>query len=187
MIRRILVSVCLMMPLVAVAAERELLWDGDVRIGGFGGPALKVANIKGGSHLLLGGQGSLLINQHLYLGGGGYGTINEIGDGYGSYSYGGVHLGTFFNQHKAVHYYIEMGIYSGNISPTGTDINTIIAESEQFTLYETSFGLALNLMEYSKMTIGLSHRSAQGVDTPELSADELGGASFSLAMQFGVF
>ena len=128
-----------------------------------------------------------LFNQHIYLGGGGGGTARNIGDGYSSTSYGGALIGTFIQPQKAIHYYIELGIWSGNISPDVIENSNNFRKADDFLIVEPGTGIALNVSKYSKILFGISYRAVGFVDDPELSKSDLGGVSLQGSVVFGVF
>jgi len=167
--------------------ERALLMTGDMEVGFMGGPMFRLINIVDKNKVTIGGFGAILINKHLYIGGAGGGTARDIGNGYSSTSYGGGLIGTFIQPNKAMHYYIDVGVYSGNLSPGGADNNPRIDRAENFLIIEPSVGLALNVMEYAKMIGGISYRYADSIDEPSLDSQDLGGIGLHASVIFGTF
>ena len=68
----------------AIAQERETILDGEMEISYFGGLTLKFTGVMDNITGLIGGQGGVLINDALYLGGALGSCITEIGGGYSS-------------------------------------------------------------------------------------------------------
>ena len=167
-----------------VAAERELLLDGKLEFGLFGGPSFRFANIAGSNKLLLGGHLAMMINRTIYVGGAGGGTAQDIGNGWSSTSYGGGFIGMFFQPERAIHAYADFGLWSGNISPDGTIPGSV---SEDFLILEPGGGIALNLMQNTKAMIGLSYRLVSSIDNASLSKSEVGGLSSTATIVFGMF
>lgn len=165
--------------------QRELLLPGKLDIGVVGGPIFRYINIVDKNKILVGGFVALLLNKHLYIGGGGGGTARDIGGGYSSTSYGGGVIGTYIQPEKSVHYYLELGIWSGNISGSGQ--NASLNGAEDFLILEPTAGLAFNIMQYSKLIIGLSYRYVDYVDSAALSSNDLGGISAQGTLVFGTF
>ena len=170
-----------------LADERELLLAGELEFGGFGSPVLKATNITGKDKLLIGGQGALLINKTFYFGGGGGGTARDIGGGFSSYSYGGIIAGMFIQPHKAIHYYADVGLYSGNLSSGGDSNNANDNSAEDFMIIEPGAGIALNIMKYAKLVLGVSFKIVSAVDREDISNDDVGGFSLNGAVLFGSF
>lgn len=169
------------------AEEREMLLGGELDIGGFGSPILKFTNINDKNTFLVGGQGFVLLNHRFYLGGGGGGTASDIGDGVSSYSYGGLIVGAFINPNKALHYFTDLGVYSGNMSFNSKNSNNVDNSADDFLIVEPSVGVALNVMRYCKITLGVSYRVVSSVDSPNISKNDVGGYAISGALLFGKF
>jgi len=178
---------------VGLAAEekgRQLLFGGEMHVGVFGSPTLKLTNIKGKSKVLIGGQGAILINRQLYLGGGGGATVKDVGDGFASYSYGGVYLGSFIYPNKAIHYFFDIGLYAANMSSGGRKTNSSQAtnhEAENFYFFDPNIGVAVNLMKNVKLMLGVSYKIAGAVDRPDISSSDVGGYSINGSIVFGTF
>lgn len=187
---KIIAVILMMCTCEAFAEERELLMSGKAQYGGFGGPVVKLTRITDKTKALIGGQGAVVINHHFYVGGGGGGTARDIGDGYSSYSYGGILFGTFINPHKALHYFTELGLYAGNLSFGSGQMNmggNMENSAENFYIAEPQLGLAINLTEHSKALIGVAYKFVGAVDRDELSNNDLGGFTLNASIIFGVF
>jgi hypothetical protein len=188
--KKLLLIVLMGLPLLAGAEERQILSDGNMKLTGYGAPVIKITEIKGNNKLLLGGQAGCLVNDHVYVGAGGGTTLDDIGDGYASYSYFGACLGTFIKPNDAIHFFVEVGAYTGNISsggPNPATSSTGNARAEDFSFVEPAVGLAFNISKNAKCMLGASYKFANSVDRDDLSEDDLGGYSVNVAVVFGSF
>ena len=171
----------------AWAEERKMILEGEMEFGGWGGPIMRFAKINGKNKILMGGGGALLINHTVYIGGGGWGTIKDIGDGYASYSYGGIFMGSFIKPSKAIHYYADLGIFGANISSGEKGTNNDPKKTEDFYIIEPGAGVAINLLAPIKLMLGVSYKFAGAVDQHDLSSKDLGGAGLYVSVAFGKF
>jgi hypothetical protein len=186
----VVVVMCFLLAYSAQAGERQLLSVGSMSIGGYAAPAIKLAEIMGEGHLLMGGQAAFIVNDHIYLGIEGGTTIDDIGGGYASYSYFGGFLGTFIRPTEAIHYYVEIGASTGNISSGGASpaaSSTGDMRAEDFTIFAPGAGVAFNVSDNAKVMLGVSYRFASSVDRDDISDDDVGGYSVNVALAIGKF
>jgi hypothetical protein len=186
----VVVLMCFSLAYSAQAGDRELLSVGNMKLGGYVAPTLKYAEVMGDGHFLMGGQGACIVNDHIYLGIAGGTTIDDIGGGYSSYSYFGGLLGTFIKPTEAIHYFVEIGAYAGNISSGGAHPATSSTgdmRAEDFMFFAPGAGVAFNVSEKAKVTLGVSYRFASSVDRDDISDDDVGGYSVNVALAFGKF
>ena len=139
----------------------------------FGGLTLKFTNIRGDITGLIGGQGGVLINDAIYLGGAIGSTVTEIGGGYSSYRYGGLLLGSFVKPNEAIHYFADVGLYSGIMSSGGSRFSSAI--TEKFSIIEPNIGVGVNLNEKMKSTLGLSYKLVSAIDNNDISKKDVAG------------
>jgi len=183
-------TLCLFLSLAgtAHAEERELIFGGEMSHGGFGGPMLRATSIVDSSQMMAGGYGAYLMNHRFYVGGGGYGTVSDIGGTYSSFSYGGVLVGMFIQPQRPIHWLTDISINSGNISMKSNDGSMMHDEgSDNFIVIEPSVGLSINLAEPVKLNFSVSYRIVSGVDLNDLSDSDLSGFSLNGSMIFGKF
>ena len=167
-----------------IAQERETILDGEMEISYFGGLTLKFAGVMDNLTGLIGGQGGVLINDVIYLGGALGSSITEIGGGYSSYRYGGLLLGSFIKPNDAIHYFADVGLYSGKISSEGMN-GIILASTEEFSIIEPKIGIGVNLNEKMKSTVGLSYKLVGAIDNSDISKKDVGGFSLNGSIIFG--
>ncbi|MDH5301028.1 MAG: hypothetical protein OEW58_06665 [Gammaproteobacteria bacterium] len=170
----------------AMAEERQLLVTGEMDSGGLGGPMVRMTQLQGEDHLMVGGYGAWLVNHHFYLGGGGFSSIKDVGD-YGNFSYGGLLLGTFIRPFDSVHYYADCLISSGDLQESSAANSNLPVRSDGVMLLEPSAGVAMNVAKVVKVNAGVSYRHVSGVDYAGISNSDLSGTSFNISVVFGVF
>ena len=181
--RHIMLTVLICCSFEIVAQERETILDGEMEISYFGGLTLKFTNIRGDITGLIGGQGGVLINDAIYLGGAIGSTVTEIGGGYSSYRYGGLLLGSFVKPNEAIHYFADVGLYSGIMSSGRSRFSSAI--TEKFSIIEPNIGVGVNLNEKMKSTLGLSYKLVSAIDNNDISKKDVGGFSLNGAIIFG--
>ena len=166
------------------AQDRETILDSEIEVSYFGGLTLKFAGIKGNLAGLIGGQGGLLINDVIYIGGSLGSTVTEIGSGYSSFRYGGLLLGAFVKPNEAIHYFADVGLYSAHMNSGGLP-GFSSATDEKFSIIEPNIGVGVNLNETMKSTIGLSYKLVSAIDNTDISKKDVGGFSLNGAIIFG--
>ena len=167
-----------------IAQERETILDGEMEISYFGGLTLKFTGVMDNITGLIGGQGGVLINDAIYLGGALGSSITEIGGGYSSYRYGGLLLGSFIKSNDAIHYFADVGLYSGKISSEGLG-GIVSAATEKFSIIEPKAGVGINLNDKLKATAGLSFKLVGAIDNSDISKKDIGGVSISGSIIYG--
>lgn len=69
----------MVMGMSPVFAQEETILKGGIReSGGFGGPTLKIARVRGVSSVIIGGRGGWIINNQYVIGGGGYALVTDV-------------------------------------------------------------------------------------------------------------
>ena len=182
-VRQIFLIILLCFSFDAAAQDRDTIMDGDMEFSYFGGMTLKFNSIVGDLSGLIGGQGGVLINDAIYLGIALGTTITEIGGGYDNYTYKGLLLGSFVKPSEAIHYFADVGLYSGEMSSGG---NRFVPFSrEKFSIIEPNIGVGVNLNDKLKTTLGLSYKLVSAIDDENISKKDVGGFSLNGAIIFG--
>ena len=102
-IRYLILFVLLSCSFQTFAQDRETILDGEMEISFFGGLNLNFASVMQNITGLIGGQGGILVNDAIYLGGSLGSSITEIGGGYSSYRSFGLLFGSFIKPKDAIH------------------------------------------------------------------------------------
>jgi len=186
---KFLLFAALMLIFSVDAAERESLISGDVTHGGFGGPLLKATQIDGDINYMVGGRGAWLLNHQFFLGGAGYGTVQEIGNHGAELGYGGVWAGMKFNPSKLVHYSVDVLVGAGGLTKDYTSNNSSNTQHSDDKLFiiEPGANLNINIASYAELVLSLSYRLVNGSSHQTLSDSDLSGASITASVMFGRF
>lgn len=171
-------------------AAKETLIDLDnARVGGFGGPLIKVSEVKGQQTLEIGGMGgaSFTTGKHsVIIGGAGIGLVNAL-DGADNekldIGYGGVIFGYTHNPEALVHIDSHLLLGAGGVTAVNSDNAT--TDTGSFLIAELSTQLELNITEYIELGLGLSYRITSDPDTTGLSNNDLNSPTAYLLFQFG--
>lgn len=178
-------------------AQEQTLVSGHVDHGGFGGPAFTLTQIAGETGILTGGHGGWIIDHVVFLGGGGYGLINEIPYGQSesgeeqflSFDYGGLELGFILGSDRLVHLTAHTLLGAGTVGYRYHDLDFEDTNSASDLIYvlEPTVNVELNVMKFFRIGAGASYRYVLGVDSGGLTNDDLGGLSAMLMLKFGKF
>ena len=161
-------------------AQYEVILPKFDKFGVIGGLSMKLAQINGNIGLFTGGDGGVIFNNSLMLGGAGYTLATKIDAGKiftpnleMDMSYGGVILGYINNNNDAVHYNIQALIGGGSVSwstKTGwfvfkhwTEENDEYFGKDYFFVIEPSANVDMRLTKFISMEFGLSYLFALDV------------------------
>ena len=191
-------------------AKNEILLDGEIESGGYGGPMCKIGKINNKTGVYFGGQGGWIINHSIVLGGKGYVLVNPI-DIIGlqnisvGFACGGVLMEYIFESYKLLHFNIECMIGVGvvyndvkNYSQPHTPID--YTDDIGFVL-EPGFNFNLNVIKFFRIAVGVTYSYLSGIDYNagasyrDLSQDnyenisdaDLKGLSVQIVLKFGEF
>lgn len=126
----ILVVVLIGLVSAPALARDEVLVSGPLEYGGYGGPAIRVAGLKGETGIFVGGYGGWVINHTFMFGGGGYGLLNEVKAPfsgkqeepvYFKMGYGGLVFEYVNNSHRLWHWTVHTLIGMGGIELTSKE------------------------------------------------------------------
>jgi hypothetical protein len=192
--RTLIVAVLLLAASSLAFAQAEHLIQGEFESGGFGGPVLKVTSLAGSTGVLVGGRGGWIINHSFILGGGGYGLANYVraetpgpnGEPYINFGYGGLELEYVRNWDKLVHYSVGLLIGGGGVGHRG-EYNSGDVDSRGFFVMEPWAEAHVNIVEFFRISGGISYRWVTGADSPVASDGELSGVAGVLTLRFGSF
>jgi hypothetical protein len=186
----------------ATLHAQETLLDGDVVIGGFGGPIMQGTSINKQFGVLVGAAGGVIINHTIAIGGGGYGLANNVTEAgapsvrpYLNVGYGGVFIEYIHNSDALIHFTGGILIGGGgvgyrsdydgdNVDEVWDNTDTL---NDAFFVAEPSVSAELNVAKWCRVTLGGGYRFVSGVELPGLSNSDISGPSARLMVKFGSF
>lgn len=195
---RLLIAVVFISLCAGPALARDEILIGEVlESGGYGGPTIKVSEIKGETGVFVGGYGGWLINHTFMIGGGGYGLVNNIqapikGAGgetlYYDIGYGGLVLEYIDSSHKLIHYTINALIGGGVLDYKKKDWEMNYQNTgDVFFVFEPGFNVELNVSSFFRVGLGVSYRFVNGIELEGTSEQDLRGVAANLTLKFGMF
>jgi hypothetical protein len=182
-----------------VEEEPRALVGGPVSHGGFGGPSLAYARVRGEDGLFLGGRGGWIAGHRLVLGGGGYGLVNRVAPPEGatavtadyrmSFGYGGLWLEYIIMPMSVVHASVGTLVGGGGVSYHRWHGHAAGAENQSDTVFvaEPTVALEVNLTRFMRLALEGRYRMVGGVDLVGLDAGDLRGFAFGTLLKFGKF
>ena len=193
MIRRsaLLISATLALLIAAHTAQaKDTLIDMDnARAGGFGGPVVKIGPILDTSSVMIGGEGAATFtagDHSLFIGGGGYGLVNEPDFGSDEkleMGYGGLILGYTHRPDQLVH--VETKLLLGFGGVTIVDLDGQRQDDAAIFVSEISITGEVNLTNFFEIGIGAAYRQTTQPNIDGLKARDLSGPSLVITFQFG--
>ncbi len=166
--------------------------------GGFGGPVCMATHIGGSPVLLTGGQGAMIFNHTLILGGAGYSLASrddKYVDNYTfqniSLGYGGAYAGLRLFGKRSIHItfsalagFGSMGYSEDGVVTTKVDFNS----RSPFFVLEPGVELGITFFKFIELSAGVTYRHVYGFDGFDVfEAKDLEGYSAQLAVSFGAF
>lgn len=191
----ILVVVLIGLVSAPALARDEVLVSGPLEYGGYGGPAIRVAGLKGETGIFVGGYGGWVINHTFMFGGGGYGLLNEVKAPfsgkqeepvYFKMGYGGLVFEYVNNSHRLWHWTVHTLIGMGGIELTSKE-DWSFKYDDSFLIIEPSICVELNVTTNFRASLGVGYRYIDGVNLSGITDEDLKGVVTSLNLKFGVF
>lgn len=168
--------------------------DQKLVLGGFGGLNVRYTRVLGNDSVWVGGEGALLLNHALSVGGGGGGIANQINPTQQTrldFGYGGLILRYHFFSSQVVNFAVGGLIGAGAIAvyDRGADHQDIEWDKvgETVFVFEPELGLYLNVTRWMRVGITGGYRFVSGVDKNDLSETDVRGAAGGGSLQFGWF
>jgi hypothetical protein len=179
---------------ISASAQEQTLMGGTIDHGGFGGPMIKVGQIKGEGAILVGGRGGWIINHTFVLGGGGYGLVNEIKikeiggtNYYLAYGYGGLELEYIHDSDNLVHYTIHTLFGGGSLNLRTRSFDMDNRQGDLFFIVEPGASIDFNVTSFFRFGVGASYTFVSGVNFENLQNSDFGGLSGVITFKFGKF
>ena len=192
-----------MLSLVPLMAQQQTLLSGPFSHGGYGGPRMMVSTINGELGVLVGGHGGWVVNHALFIGGGGYGLVNQIKaptaqdstQRYIDFGYGGVELGAVLASNRIVHLRVSALIGGGGLSASGRDNyygeydhHGSYYSDDAFFMVEPAAEMVVNMTPWMRLTAGASYRFIDGIETDsDFNDADFTGPSAMVSLNFGKF
>lgn len=181
----------------ALLGQEQYLLQGPVFHGGFGGPEVRLGQAGGESAHFMGGKGGWIINHSFYLGGAGYGLVNDLkimpdADEKLSIGYGGLELGIILGSDNLVHLSASTLLGAGGVNYRynhfEADFSTMVDNPvDVFYVIEPSVHLMVNITSFFRLGVGASYRQVYDLDFEGYESADLTGPSASLLFKFGKF
>ena len=177
-------------------AQEETLLSGELESGGYGAFFTMVGEISGETGVFMGGQGALIINHRIALGGKGYGLINKVKvEGMQNtkleFGCGGGLIEYIIASDKLIHLNVYSMIGGGGVKYAVIDYQNpsspINYTEDAFFAFEPGLDLILNVNPKFRIGIGVSYRLVSGVNYESLTNSDLSGISGRVILKFGKF
>jgi hypothetical protein len=164
-----------------ISDKEEVLIPKIEKIGVFGGPSIKIAQLYNAVGLFMGGQGCAILNNSFIIGGGGYGLVTNVKASnlfepklQMKMNYGGLILGYINKSNDAIHYNFQTLIGGGDVSWSDKNNWLIFKdwndESDKFGhdsyfVIEPGVGVEMRLTKFFEMDFGVSYLFAFDVNS----------------------
>jgi hypothetical protein len=186
--------------------EHEVLMHSNAKLGGYGGPEMRVTSFLANPVTLVGAQASWVVNHRFLIGAAAYGMATRVDspeamrvDGNPSrlgLAYGGLRLGVVANPYDLLHLSLAIlagpgGLNSISSIPTRAEFEVgyerRLGHAEMFLVVEPEVAVEANVATFMRVALGASYRYVTAVEHPGLSSGNLSSPALSLALKFGVF
>lgn len=178
---------------------QDVLFDGSLESGGYGGPTVRVGKFNDQTGLLVGGAGGWLVDHHLTIGAAGYGLATLVEPNVPGndtlrmdLGYGGGYLDYQFMPGDVVHPGVHVLIGAGgmNYGRRATRYEDHVTDhgvTDAFFIVEPGVSAQVNLLKNMRLQIDASYRFVNGIENSATSDDDLSGPSAGLTLKIGSF
>jgi hypothetical protein len=185
----LIISMFLIVNLFSQDKEIQTLFGAGIRISGFGGPFMSFTTANGEFAHMMGGGGGILLGD-FFFGGYGEGLTNYIENIQGGdqieFGHGGFWTGYTFWGAKPIHPAISFQIGWGGISLRDPQDQQTTYDDNVFVVNPT-VECEMNFTKFFRLSIGANYRLVTGVNTLNLSNQDMSGPGIFLAFKFGKF
>lgn len=195
--KKVVVVLSLFFLSFGIHAQEETLIADKVEHDGYGALVLKFARMgtSDKASLLVGGQGSWLINHSYGLGAGAYSLTTQV-KAHGSedieglilvYNYGGFLFSYIYKPHKLVHFEANTLIGGGEATYRDAEYWIHFGKSDLFAVVEPGLNVELNVTPHFRITGGLTYRVVKRINLKGLDNGDVSGLNWQLVFKFGSF
>ncbi len=174
----------------------QYLFDGRMKISGFGAPIIEFSSVNGELSVSSGGGGAVLLNNKFFIGGYGMGLANDarytadgsnlrtnLNFGHGGFWFGGLH-----RPHKLIHLGIsaKMGWGSITLREPGMFFPPNLASDNVFVA-TPQIEAEVNIAKWFKINVGGGYRLVSGLSGDILQPSQLNSGVLTVGFLFGWF
>lgn len=208
--KQLVILVVALIVAATASAQMKTLLGSEFETGGYGGPITMVGQMNGKTTWFMGGQGGLLLNHHLLLGGKGYASmkpvpatgLDNIVTGFAA---GGAFAEYIILPTEIINFSIESmigyGIAYNDVGDYYQTHDPIDYTGDGCLVIEPGVGVNLNLSKMVRLSLGINYRFVNGLSydpgAPYQSASEsnydlitdesLTGISGRFSLKIGLF
>ncbi|MCG8309908.1 MAG: hypothetical protein MI975_21100 [Cytophagales bacterium] len=148
---------------------------------GFGGPSFMSTRLAGKWAVEVGGLGGAFVNNHLYIGGGGYALSQKKNACKYDMGYGGLMIGCLWKGEKrtGMNFYV-LGGYGGI-----TEKDQVNKNGDDFWTVKPALEVDLLLTYWWRLGIGGGYRLVKGSDISSLGDRDLSAPFAGITFRFG--
>ena len=174
-----------------------------ITFGGYGGIDVRYSRVSSQDALLVGGEGAVLLNHRLAIGGGGYGLSSLVSGPrsangeptFVGFGYGGLVVRDNFVNERPV--YLSVGALIGaggvgffeQVSEDEHDPDPLDSglDAGAFFVVEPSVGIHVNVARWMRVGASAAYRFTRGIDVEGLDDSDFSGPSAGGHVEFGWF
>lgn len=176
----------------------QTLGGGNAKIGGFGGPSVKLGTLNGNFAMLFGGYGGVYLGEAFMIGGGGYSLVSDYavpgeifatpltGNFNLNMSYGGPMVEVTLLGDEAIHFGFNTMVGFGNASINSTSGSGNISTG-RIMLVEPTLFVEANVTNWFRVSVGGGYRLVTSSRLAQYSASQLSGTNLDVSLKFGRF
>ena len=170
--------------IVGISLNQDLSAQSESYEKGFGGVQFNWSRLAGTNTIEGGGYGAKYLNQHLYLGGGGFGMDVEIDELEMDLGYGGILIGYVINPNQRFQFSFGLltGIGGLTIGENGTE-----DYEEAVGILKPSVELDMRISNIVRIGVFSNYRAAIGVSSSQFSNGDISGLGSGISLKFGNF
>ncbi|MCR9249207.1 MAG: hypothetical protein NXI20_02245 [bacterium] len=163
-------------------------------ISGFGGPMFQFTMIDGKAAVLTGGGGAVIMNNQIYVGGYGLGTVTTLNktldnvDYATSFEHGGLMFGYIIKPQEIFHIAIGTKLGWGEINTWNKEDAGLYDEADNIFVFNPTLEGEINVTQWFKLNAGVGFNSVVGVSNDLLYKPiDFNKPQVSLSLFFGWF
>lgn len=182
MVKKFICLANLLLVVVLMAKGQE---DVAHQKGGFGSPVMQYTTLANQWTFEAGGIGAGYITDHLYAGGGGFGSSSSDTDAKYALGYGGVLLGyDHTNKSKRLGWNVNLLAAYGGID---TETDGLQKESDDVWIVKPTVEFEIRIVSWIKLGLGGGYKVAMGSDIASFSNNDISSPFASASLRMGLF